>query len=239
MTGSNELWNYTKHSHSYLEIIFFLTGNIVVEINDDKVDVQTYNVLFYPPYVEHIEYKNSHIDQQVIAIGVEVDTSFKFTSSFKTKDNNNILKYLFEQIYIQYNSNLPKSFDLYTSYVKAILFTTYQYFYQNTYNNYDTVTLISDYINNNYSQEISISELAGIGSVSPSYLNRIFNQKMNVSPIKHLNNVRLKVAKQLLISSNLTIEEISNQVGYSNANYFWRIFKKCNNISPSEYRELF
>lgn len=238
MTGTNKLWNYKKHSHSYLEVIYFLNGNISIETNGDQINVSTYNILFYPPYLEHLEHKNSDTNQEVIALGIEVGTTYSVHESFKTTDSNSIFKFLFEQIFTQYNSKAQKTPDLCKLYIQALFYTSFQRFTDNTKNQYDPVNLVSDYINNNYNKPITITELASLSSVSTSYLNRVFNQKVNSTPIKYLNKVRVKVAKQLLRSSTLTVNEISQQVGYSNTNYFWRVFKHLTNMSPTEYKKL-
>lgn len=236
MTGSSPHWNYNKHSHKYLEIIFFLSGNIRINVDDDNIIVSTYNVLFYPPNVEHHELPNSHQNPEVIALGIEVSDSIYINKSFKTNDTDNIFKFLFEQILEKCTSDLPESDTLCRLYIEAILLNAYQHFYNYSMHNYDIVDLLSQYICNNFQNYITINQLANLAVVSPSYLNRVFSKKMNITPIRYLNKIRIQVAKQLLCSTGLTINEISIRTGFTSESYFWRMFKRSTNISPTEYR---
>lgn len=236
MTGSSPHWNYSKHSHTYLEIIFFLSGNISINVDEDNIIVSTYNILFYPPNVEHQELQNSHQNPEVIALGIEVSDSIHLNKSFKANDTDNIFKFLFEQILERHTSNLPESDTLCNLYIEALLLNAYQHFYNYSMHNYNIVDLLSNYICNNFQNYITINQLADLAAVSPSYLNRIFSKKMNITPIRYLNKIRIQVAKQLLCSTELTIDEISIRTGFTSSSYFWRMFKRSTNISPTEYR---
>ena len=58
-----------------------------------------------------------------------------------------------------------------------------------------------------------------------------------MTPIKYLNELRIRNACQMLKNSNKNITEIAYDVGYSDSNYFSRVFKKVKGVSPSEYKE--
>ncbi len=72
--------------------------------------------------------------------------------------------------------------------------------------------------------------------VSPSYLFRLFKKKMGVTPMRYRNLVRIDKAKLLLLDRTLTIEEVAERVGFEDAKYFARVFKKETGASPSAFR---
>ena len=93
------------------------------------------------------------------------------------------------------------------------------------------------FIDNNYQNHITISDVAKYVYISEKYLCHRFKQSFSVTPQQYLLSVRMKKAKTLLKSSELKIKEISVSVGYKSQLTFSYAFKNHVGISPSEYRE--
>lgn len=93
------------------------------------------------------------------------------------------------------------------------------------------------YIEHNYSHPITIEDLAQQCNLDRSYFGKIFRDTMGKSPQEFLIQYRMSRAAELLKSDNLSIGEISQQVGYVNQLHFSRAFKKTYGISPREYRQ--
>ncbi|MFC5407560.1 AraC family transcriptional regulator [Cohnella soli] len=96
---------------------------------------------------------------------------------------------------------------------------------------------IKQYIDLNYSQDIPLHEIANHLYISPYYLSHIFKEEMGYSPIHYLIQRRIGEAKTMLLNTQLSVQEIAELVGYSNANYFSTLFKKATGKSPSEFRK--
>ena len=92
-----------------------------------------------------------------------------------------------------------------------------------------------DYINRFYDRDISSNELAGICKLSVSHFRRVFKEKMNLTPLKYRETVRIYWAKKLLISDLFTVSEIALKLGYYDVYHFSKDFKKYTNMSPKEY----
>lgn len=106
---------------------------------------------------------------------------------------------------------------------------------QNTGN----ISHIINYIKDNYSDpNLSLQRVADEFHVSPSYLSRIINQKIGISFIEYLTEIRLNKAIELLSVDNddVYIYEIAKSVGYNSQHYFSRIFKSKTGFSPLEYK---
>ena len=96
---------------------------------------------------------------------------------------------------------------------------------------------IFDYINRNlYSKELKAETVAKTFFVNPCYFSVLFKKNMNVSFKEYLNYERIKKASELLDDTDLLIKEIADAVGFSDALYFGKVFKKYRIVSPLEYR---
>ncbi|GIM30005.1 Msm operon regulatory protein [Clostridium polyendosporum] len=93
-----------------------------------------------------------------------------------------------------------------------------------------------EFIDTNYSRKISIEEIASYVGINRKYLSQLFSDILNVSPQNYLINFRLQKACDLLTSSSLSINEISNSIGYNDPFLFSKIFKKHKEVSPKVYR---
>ena len=93
-----------------------------------------------------------------------------------------------------------------------------------------------DYIESNYAKNISLNIVATHVHLSPAYLSRIFNKKTGSGLTEYLTQVRIKKAKQQLLMSTATIDQIAAATGFNSSSYFSAIFKKNEGITPTEYR---
>ncbi len=87
------------------------------------------------------------------------------------------------------------------------------------------------------SQDISLEALSREANVSSYYLSRLFREETGETFMEYLTNLRLCKAKKLLESTEQSVKELCQAVGYADPNYFSRIFKKNTGLTPTEYRE--
>ncbi|MDO4297186.1 MAG: helix-turn-helix domain-containing protein [Lachnospiraceae bacterium] len=100
----------------------------------------------------------------------------------------------------------------------------------------DLVDRTVQYMERNYREEISLKNLADEFFVVPTYLARRFKEKKNCTVMQYLEDIRLRKSKELLETSDYSILEIAQMVGYNDQNYFARSFRKVYGVSPREYR---
>lgn len=92
-----------------------------------------------------------------------------------------------------------------------------------------------NYIDQNYNKEIGLTEVSEAVSISPQYFSKIFKEELSLNFIDYLTNIRMEHAKRMLKEKKLSIKEICYEIGYNDPNYFSRLFKKNEGISPTEY----
>jgi signal transduction histidine kinase/DNA-binding LacI/PurR family transcriptional regulator/DNA-binding response OmpR family regulator len=92
------------------------------------------------------------------------------------------------------------------------------------------------YIHEHYSEPIGREDIAGSVGVSEGYLSRSFITETGLSLIHYLTRYRIQQAKQLLASSHKSVTEIAMEIGFSDSNYFSRVFRQEVGVSPLTYR---
>ncbi len=95
---------------------------------------------------------------------------------------------------------------------------------------------IRDYIAKHYKEDISLQDVAGSMNYSDAYFCKIFKQCFNKSFLVYLTEYRVEKAKTLLADMSTNIKDVSAEVGYRDSNYFARVFKRSEGITPTEYR---
>ncbi len=92
------------------------------------------------------------------------------------------------------------------------------------------------FLQENFRKEISLEETAQFCNLSTFYFSKIFKEHKKQNFINYLTEIRINEAKKLLKETNLSMREISSDIGYRDPNYFTRVFKRVVNYSPSDYR---
>lgn len=99
---------------------------------------------------------------------------------------------------------------------------------------------VARYIDQNVeNNKITCKDVADYVGYNSDYLNRLFRKETGKTISQYLLGVRIKIAKELLLQTDMQISDIALEVGYSNFSYFTRTFRKYTDTTPSEYRELF
>jgi len=99
------------------------------------------------------------------------------------------------------------------------------------------VSKVKKYIDENFSKDITLDDAARLVDLSPYYFSKLFKTESGENFSEYLGKVRIGNAKKLLANPNYSVKEICVMCGYSDPNYFSRIFRKQEGMTPSEYRE--
>ncbi len=98
------------------------------------------------------------------------------------------------------------------------------------------VIKIKEYIKKNISKKITLGDIANYTFFSPVYCEEIFKKEMNMPIIDYVIDLRIKEAQHMLITERESLKTIAEKLGFSDYNYFSRLFKQRVGCSPSEYR---
>lgn len=101
----------------------------------------------------------------------------------------------------------------------------------------DTVYRIMEYIKSNYSEKISLDQLAAYTYLSKPYISSLFRRETGMTVSAYINQVRIEKSKLLLKQAGIPIVDIASLCGFEDQSYFTKVFKKQLGISPKKYRD--
>ena len=93
------------------------------------------------------------------------------------------------------------------------------------------------YIDDHLAEPFTVSDLADFVGLNPQYMMRTFKKVTGLSVLEYVTERKLKKAKELLLSTDISIEQISEKLGYFNYSYFFKLFKRAEGVSPGQYRK--
>ena len=251
-------WHSTLHMHPFTEIFFITSGQGTFQIGDEVVSVKESDLILINPNCSHTERSVSSsnpLEYIVFAINnLAIGISPSTLNEDNSKDALNtykVLNFNKKKSEILYNLNtLIKELEEknlnYELACKSILTLFLIQVMRNTSSdifiteNFEKVNIecmkIKNYIDSHYSENITLDFLSNLTYVNKFHLVHLFTKEMGISPINYLINKRIDESKNLLITTNYSIRDISSIVGFSNSSYFSQMFKKIAGISPKDFR---
>ena len=247
------------HTHDFVEFIYVLSGESVQIVNETRFNVRHGDVIF-------VDYNNEHafeVEGEMEYINVCLDANF-FSRLFQKGDLSSVISLtavdelrksavkkirfqgeerkdcetlLFWMLreYSEKKLFWEKSlFNLMNVFINSVLRKFSQrYGYENIG---DKWIEIIEYIESNISEELNLSVLSQRCFYNPSYFSRVFKEKFNMSVSEFITRKRIEYAKMLLETTDMTIEAISKEIGYTNRSALYRAFARIENVSISKYK---
>lgn len=96
---------------------------------------------------------------------------------------------------------------------------------------------VQEYLQQNYAEDTEFTQIADTYHVSSAYLCKIFKDHVGMTPSRYRNEYRINVSKKMLVSTELPLSTVAEEVGFKDQFYFSKIFKKITGQSPAQYRE--
>ena len=100
------------------------------------------------------------------------------------------------------------------------------------------ISIVKSFLDEHYSENLSLESVASQFFIDKHYLARLFKEQYGVTLVTYLQQVRITHAKRMLRFTDKSIEEIGLECGIGELNYFSRVFKKLEGVSPSEFRRV-
>ena len=233
----SQIWNFQRHSHPFFELILFLEGKANIDAGENSLDISLFDVLIYPPGLQHTEHLELGRKQEIICLWADLGACSAFDCAIKLTDGRGTFRQVFESIYSEFTGKRHFAQEVIACHLKTLVWLARQHFSEPVTDSQTQVERCLNYIHENYARDFSAETLAKKVFVSPSYLFRIFRKKMGVTPMRYRNLVRVNKAKLLLLEPTLKMEEIAERLGFEDAKYFARVFKKETGSAPSEFRK--
>lgn len=233
---------YRENGLTSHQFLFTKSGKGVLKINGETFYLESGDFLYLPPSVPHeyfplkddwqtcwCVFRGQNIFEIMKALGFEEFFIKKMTDCEK-------IEQIFMKIFKL--SEKSDSGELCSQYIYEYILAVKNFFYENkTILQNPVIKKTLEFIDLNYKKDITDEELAEKAGCSIQYFCRIFKKTMGMRPLEFIARKRISEAKNLLDSTELSLSEISQILGFNSLNYFGMVFKKYEGISASNYRE--
>jgi YesN/AraC family two-component response regulator len=246
-----------------MEIIEITLGSVLVQIGTEFAEAKAGDFLYVPPtMVFRVEAKEGEagmrsmvFDSSIIEVNMEnFDTEIFYM--FYVQSKNKIV--VFEEghpVHDTLSKYMQESYDEYISKdvcyklpIRAniyLMMTSLLRYYCGSKNELDRMIYhnvmrlrpIITYISNHYKEKIYIETMSDMITVSPDYFTKMFKESIGKTPIDYINGMRVNTAMDLLCTTEMSMTEIADSVGFCNPNYFHKIFKQYMLTSPLAYKK--
>lgn len=229
---SAEIMKFDMHTHpDEWEISLQLSGSMDVELGDVKENMKPGMVRIIPPGTPHCG--ETHILSTDIFLRAE---NLDFSDIIITEDVDGSIGCLFEML----NKIMTEKEENYAHIADSLTEVICQYIKKNTKSEY-RYKFVSDFKNMLYDNignaDFSISEEIKKTGFNRDYFRRCFKEDMGKTPLEYLTDLRINLAKKLLVQIMFSsVELVAVQCGYKDIYYFSKSFKKITGVSPREYR---
>lgn len=243
--------------HEQLEVIYVTEGRVACECDFTRYECGEGDIVIINPCEAHvIEY----IDRPAYYLCLMVDpklysgrgdiSGVKYIQPMSDRrvrfhnlitDNPKAKRFLIE-LFEEYKSAAPA----YEMAVKGHLLCFLSELFRSevddvsarhTQTNSGSISPALSFVSEHYTEEVSLDSLSAACCMNRSYFCRRFKEITGRTPIAYVNEYRLTKARALLASEGGSVSEIATECGFSDSNYFSRLFTKCYGISPIKFRQ--
>ena len=261
-SGEGRIVNSRSHKSS-MEIVEVTAGAVMVQIGTELVGAEEGDFLYIPPTMtfrvdaatEYASVRGMIFDMSIIEANLEnfdsevfymfyVQSKNKITVFGKDHPVNPALKRYMQESYDEYSEKeicymLPIRANIYH------MMTALLRYYCGSKNELDRMIYhnvlrlrpVIRYIDEHFKEKIYIEELSAMINVSPDYFTKMFKESIGKTPIDYINGMRVNSAMELLCTTEMSMTEIADSIGFCNPNYFHKIFKQYMQTSPLAYKK--
>ena len=250
-------WQSILHSHPFSELFYVINGQGAFLAEGSEFPVKQNDMAIINPHVQHTEKSLPGAPLNYIVLGIE-GLSFSFgrlataragVSSQPTPDTvykhnmskTNVYSYLnimLEEITEQQEDYEAVCQNLLEVLLICILRSgSLSVVPDNSRLLNRECTQIKNYLDANYSEDITLDTLSALTHMNKYYLAHTFTKYMGLSPINYLLQKRIQEGKSLLESTSYSIAQISDLLGFSSQSYFSQAFRKATGMTPMQYRK--
>ena len=246
-----------------MEIIEIIDGSARVQVGTCFADVSRGDILCVPPSmmfrvdsvdgpasVRAMVFNMSILEENMDPFDAEIFYMFYVQAKNniavfdKRHPVHDVLAALIEESYLEYSEKdvcykLPIRANIYLM-MSALL----RYYCGSkdegdrmVYHNVLRMRPVIEYLSEHFTEKTYIDQLAGMINVSGDYFTKMFKDCIGKTPIDYINAMRVNLSMQLLCSTELSMADIADTVGFCNPNYFHKIFKQYIGTSPLAYRK--
>lgn len=259
-------WQHASRDIDSFVLLQGLQGKVFIQQGDTKYELSPGYMMLLLPGVRHFGFQPSADDSSYYwchfsfegAVNIaglpdlyrsisrhnagSKNTNIYLPVFFKLQNEERVSILFRQLIHVQKSSHYAHFHTDYclSSVVSEITEQVFQYFSpfagQTVSSRFDTAL---EWVRINYDQQVSVGEIARRFNYNANYFSRIFKENVGLPLGKYINHLRIEKARQLLVDTDLSIKEIACDVGINDEKNFMKLFRKIENLTPTQYRNAF
>lgn len=259
----DNFYKFGKHIHNSFEVYHFLSGECEMDIRSKTIHCVEGDYVIIMPNIVHslfletekpCTFNHIHFEPEFFTdlflngydnedMDLLTALIFRNNSYFKVKADEQLAKSVSTIIEIKASDTHFADAYMNLELTKMLLHILEKSGYSlilskksDSKNKY--VTFTTAYIQEHYAEKILINDIADALNISSRYLSKVFFEQTNVTILNYLNIYRINQAIDLMINTNLTLTEISAQIGLKDSQHFSKLFNNVIGLPPYKYRKL-
>jgi len=257
-----ESFTLSPHIHDFIELCFVEEGSGYHYVDDKVIPIKRGDLFVIPIGTSHVFRPSSPKQDKPLVIyncifrpSVLAEWKHMFSSNSKVmkllfgsprvtikdihfQDRNDQFSTLFYNMHTEYLRKHTGYKTILTTLLIQILSMLQRYEVQPTTEDTPANKLEDalEYIKNNYAQNITVKQMADLSYMSASHFQRLFKKSTGLTFTQYLQNVRIQKCCELLKTTNKSVNQIANLVGYQDMKFFHYLFRKKTGVTPQQYR---
>lgn len=236
--------SFPAHFHSSIELVYVISGQITVIMNGQPYSVKEGQMVITSSYSVHVYRTEEGEHNETITMIIPMSTIPSLQKILNQKAFKNEIYDVTKDEEISTMLRIAcKNWNEYSAETKKgvsymVLGLLISRVGLNDHPGNQKSNLMRDvliYLQNNYQQSIRMEHLARHFGYSKSRFSRLFHDHLGCSMIEYLSNIRCRQAALLLIESDMTMLDIALAVGFECLRTFYRAFKNCYQMTPTQY----
>ncbi|MCL2254263.1 MAG: AraC family transcriptional regulator [Lachnospiraceae bacterium] len=261
MYKNNETEFYPSHWHAPLEIVMPLENSYPVMCNNKQYEIKEGELLLITPGALHnmggtpgmrlifqADFTILHGIKELAATLTLISPALHITAENASEIHSSAQKLILGIADEYFNDLLLSEAAIYAKLIELFVLIARHYSQSSLPTNnsgskqreyIERFLLVCNYINEHFSEDLTLDEIADLSGFSKYHFSRLFKQFTNTSFYKYLNRKRIENAVNLLMDSGLSITDVALRCGFSSLSAFIRMFKIIRGCTPSEFKALY
>ncbi len=241
-------WANIMHSHSFTEFLYIEKGEGYILTRGGGFHVKVGDFVLLPPSLYHTEKSSDKDDMEYYALGVSnivlketlLRESYNplFPLGEKTEKIGASIRRIFEYLSQEKAGMECAVYSIFLDIISSLMsFDKSPFLIRETAEENTLMVGLKDYIDTHYMENFNLDDLASLFHLSKYHLVREFSHFYSLSPMAYLEERRIREAKYLLSSTDLSITVIAQTLAFSSSSYFSQRFRLLTGVTPHEYRK--
>ncbi|WP_339319511.1 AraC family transcriptional regulator [Paenibacillus sp. FSL R10-2734] len=256
-----ESFSLSQHTHDFIEISYVEEGTGYHYIEDEMIQIKRGDLFVIPIGTSHV-FRPSSRDKQLVIYNCIFRVSLLEQLRSSVCESSMLYKFLYESPpsslkRLYYQDKFDKFLNLLHSMHREFINKGHRYeilimgqliqalamlqryecddsLVSTPVTNMDNAI---QYINEHFAMNITVQQVAERSFMSASHFQRLFKKTTGVTFMQYLQNIRIQRCCELLKSTEISIQEAANQVGYQDMKFFHALFRKKTGVTPRQYRK--